>query len=100
MQPPFGDAEGQGKRKQTRREIFSVEMEQLVPLKALLIQIEPHYLRSGRVVRPSYAMPCIHMLQQWYPVSDSVMKEALHEIASSRLPTAEWHRRSSDPDAE
>lgn len=100
MQLPFGDAEGLGKRKQTRWEIFLAEMEQMVPLKALLIQIERHYLRSGRMVRPPYAMLCIHMLQQWYPVSDSVMKEALHEIASRRLPTAEWHGRSSDPDAE
>ncbi|WP_425522826.1 hypothetical protein [Xanthomonas citri] len=31
MQLTFGDAEGLGKRKQTRREIFLAEMEQVVP---------------------------------------------------------------------
>ncbi|OLK03950.1 transposase, partial [Xanthomonas oryzae pv. oryzae] len=31
MQLTFGDAEGLGKRKQTRREIFLAEMERIVP---------------------------------------------------------------------
>ncbi len=88
MQLTFGDAEGLGKRKQTRREIFLAEMEQVVPWKALLGQIEPHYPRSGRVGRPPYAMETmlrIHLLQQWYALSDPGMEEALHEIASMRL---------------
>lgn len=33
----FSDAEYAGKRKQTRREVFLVEMEQVVPWKALLV---------------------------------------------------------------
>lgn len=88
MQLTFGDAEGLGKRKQTRRERFLAEMEQVVPWKALLAQIEPHYPRSGRVGRPPYAMETmlrIHLLQQWYALSDPSMEEALHEIASMRL---------------
>lgn len=88
MQLTFGDAEGLGKRKQTRREIFLAEMEQVVPWKALQAQIEPHYPRSGRVGRPPYAMETmlrIHLLQQWYALSDPGMEEALHEIASMRL---------------
>ncbi len=88
MQLTFGDAEGLGKRKQTRREIFLAEMEQVVPWKALLAQIEPHYPRSGRVGRPPYSMETmlrIHLLQQWYALSDPGMEEALHEIASIRL---------------
>ncbi|MGE8399893.1 MAG: hypothetical protein ACN6NZ_08135, partial [Burkholderiales bacterium] len=52
----FGDAEGLGKRKQTRREMFLAEMEQVVPWKALLAQLEPHYPCSGRVGRPPYSM--------------------------------------------
>ncbi|MCF8849096.1 IS5 family transposase, partial [Xanthomonas campestris pv. campestris] len=36
MQLTFGDAEGLGKRKQTRREIFLAEMEQVVPWQQLL----------------------------------------------------------------
>lgn len=85
MQLTFGDAGGLGKRKQTRREIFLAEMEQMIPLKALPIQIEPHYLRSGRVGRPPYAMDTmlfIHLLQQWYAVSDLGMERG---IARDRL---------------
>jgi len=36
MQLTIGDAQGLGKRKQTRREMFLAEMEQVVPWKALL----------------------------------------------------------------
>lgn len=88
MQLTFGDTEGLGKRKQTRREIFLAEMEQVVPWKALLAQIEPHYPRSGRVGRPPYSLETmlrIHLLQQWYALSNPGMEEALHEIASMRL---------------
>ncbi|MFG6086127.1 IS5 family transposase [Stenotrophomonas indicatrix] len=68
--------------------MFLAEMEQVVPWKALLTQIEPHYPRSGRVGRPPYAMGemlRIHLLQQWYTLSDPSMEDALHEIASMRL---------------
>jgi IS5 family transposase len=88
MQLTSGDAEGLGKRKQTRREIFLGEMEQVVPWKSLLALIEPHYPTSGRRGRPPYALATmlrIHLLQQWYALSDPGMEEALHEIASMRL---------------
>jgi IS5 family transposase len=88
MQLTFGDAEGLGKRKQTRREFFLGEMEQVVPWKSLLALIEPHYPTSGRRGRPPYALATmlrIHLLQQWYALSDPGMEEALHEIASMRL---------------
>ena len=39
----FSDAEYAGKRKKTRREVFLEEMELVVPWKALLGLIEPHY---------------------------------------------------------
>lgn len=88
MQLIFGDAEGLGKRKQTRREIFLGEMEQAISWKSLLTLIEPYYPRSGRRGRPSYALATmlrIHLLEQWYALSDPGMEEALHEIASMRL---------------
>ncbi|OLI43471.1 transposase, partial [Xanthomonas oryzae pv. oryzae] len=56
MQLTFGDAEGLGKRKQTRREIFLAEMERIVPWKRLLALIEPHYPVSGRPGRQPYAL--------------------------------------------
>ncbi len=87
MQLTFGDAEGLGKRKQTRREIFLAEMERIVPWKRLLALIEPHYPVSGRPGRQPYALATmlrIHLLQQWYALSDPAMEEALHEIPTLR----------------
>jgi transposase, IS5 family len=43
----FSDAEYAGKRKKTRREVFLEEMERVVPWKALLGLIEPHYPSRG-----------------------------------------------------
>ena len=87
MQLTFGDAEGLGKRKQTRREIFLAEMEQVVPWQQLLGLVAPHYQVSGRPGRQPYALATmlrIHLLQQWYALSDPAMEEALHEIPTLR----------------
>ncbi|MDV2453749.1 IS5 family transposase, partial [Xanthomonas hortorum] len=76
-----------GKRKQTRREIFLAEMEQVVPWQQLLGLIAPHYPVSGRPGRQPYALATmlrIHLLQQWYALSDPAMEEALHEIPTLR----------------
>uniref|UniRef100_UPI0037C15329 transposase n=1 Tax=Aquimonas sp. TaxID=1872588 RepID=UPI0037C15329 len=57
------------KKKQTRREKFLAEMEQVVPWKALLVLIEEHYPKSGKAGRPPMSpevMLRIHFLQQWY----------------------------------
>ena len=80
MQLTFGDAEGLGQRKRTRREVFLDEMEQVVPWKALLALIEPHYPvpgRRGRQPYPLATMPRVHLLQQWYALSDPAMEETL-----------------------
>jgi len=82
----FADAEYAGKRKKTRREVFLEEMEQVVPWKALLKVIEPHYPVAGRGRRP-YAMEAmlrVHLMQNWFALSDPAMEEALYEIASLR----------------
>ncbi|OLI94004.1 transposase, partial [Xanthomonas oryzae pv. oryzae] len=47
MQLTFGDAEYNGKRKRTRREVFLAEMDQVVPWKGLLGLVEPHYPKWG-----------------------------------------------------
>lgn len=87
MQLSFGDAEGLGQRKRTRREVFLAEMEQVVPWKALLALIEPHYPTPGRPGRQPYPLPTmlrVHLLQQWYALSDPAMEEALYEIPTLR----------------
>ncbi len=73
MQLTLSDAEGLGKRKRTRREIFLAERDQVVPWKALLALIEPHYPKRARPGRPPYplaTMRHVHFLRQWYAVSD------------------------------
>jgi IS5 family transposase len=82
----FADAEYAGKRKKTRREVFLEEMEQVVPWKVLLKIIEPHYPVAGRGRRP-YALESmlrVHLMQNWFALSDPAMEEALYEIASLR----------------
>ena len=67
----FADAEYSNKRKQTRKELFLKEMEQVVPWKGMLGLIEPHYPR-GEGGRPSYplmAMLRVHLLQSWFGYS-------------------------------
>ena len=82
----FSDAEYAGKRKKTRREVFLEEMEQVVPWKALLKVIEPFYPVAGRGRRPYRleAMLRVHLMQNWFALSDPAMEEALYEIASLR----------------
>lgn len=82
----FSDAEYAGKRKKTRREVFLEEMELVVPWKVLLKIIEPHYPVAGRGRRP-YALDSmlrVHLMQNWFALSDPAMEEALYEIASLR----------------
>ena len=82
----FSDAEYEGKRKQTRRELFLAEMERAVPWAWLERLVEPHYPKAGGGRRPYglATMLRIHCLQQWYGLSDPAMEEELYEIASMR----------------
>jgi IS5 family transposase len=82
----FADAEYAGKRKKTRREVFLDEMEQVVPWKALLKVIEPFYPMAGNGRRPYplATMLRVHLMQNWFALSDPAMEEALYEIASLR----------------
>jgi len=85
-QMSFADAEYAGKRKKTRREVFLEEMETVVPWKALLKVIEPFYPVAGRGRRP-YALEAmlrVHLMQNWFALSDPAMEEALYEIAPLR----------------
>ncbi|WP_419185032.1 IS5 family transposase [Stutzerimonas stutzeri] len=82
----FADTEYAGKRKQTRNELFLIEMDQVVPWKGLIALIEPHYPK-GEGGRPSYpllAMLRVHLLQNWFGYSDPAMEEALSETTILR----------------
>lgn len=96
-QMSFSDFEYAGKCKQTRREHFLAQKEQVVPWSGLVALIEPHYPKAGggRNSYPLETMLRIHLLQNWFSLRDPAMEEALYEITSMRQFAANAQR--SDP---
>ncbi|GID03300.1 hypothetical protein TMM008_05020 [Pseudomonas sp. 008] len=64
----FADAEYAGKRKQTRKELFLIEVDQVVPWKGLIALAEPYYPKSegGRPAYPLMAMLRVRLMQSWF----------------------------------
>lgn len=85
-QMTFADAEYASKRKQTRKELFLIEMDRVVPWKGLITLIEPHYPKGdgGRPAYPLMAMLRVHLLQNWFGYSDPAIEEALYETTILR----------------
>ena len=85
-QMTFADAEYAGKRKQTRKELFLIEMDRVVPWKGLNALIEPYYPKGegGRPAYPLMAMLRVHLMQNWFGYSDPAMEEALYETTILR----------------
>ncbi|MBW8192049.1 IS5 family transposase [Neiella marina] len=83
----FADSEFQKKRRKTRKEIFLERMELIIPWGRLEAVIEPYYPKAGNGRRPYplATMLRIHLLQQWYNLSDPAAEDALYEVASMRL---------------
>jgi IS5 family transposase len=84
----FGDYEQSTAKKRTKREKFLAEMEAVVPWKALIDLIQPHYPKTsskgGRPAYPLATMLRIHLMQQWYSLSDPAMEDALIEVPTMR----------------
>ena len=84
----FGDYEQSTAKKRTKREKFLAEMEAVVPWTALIDLIEPHYPKTsskgGRPAYPLATMLRIHLMQQWYSLSDPAMEDALIEVPTMR----------------
>jgi IS5 family transposase len=84
----FGDSVLTTARKRTKRERFLAQMEAVVPWKALIDLIEPQYLKVGsKRGRPAYPfeiMLRIHLMQQWFDISDPAMEDALIEVPTMR----------------
>jgi IS5 family transposase len=84
----FGDYEQTTARKRTKRERFLGQMQAVVPWKALIDLIEPYYPKTGsKGGRPPYPLETmlrIHLMQQWYDLSDPAMEDALIEVPTMR----------------
>lgn len=74
------------KKKQTKREKFLAEMQQVIPWTRWLALIEPHYPKAGlgRRPMPLERMLRIYLLQQWFNLSDPAMEEMLIDSESMR----------------
>ncbi len=84
----FDDYEQSTAKKQTKREKFLAEMEQVVPWQPLIDLIEPFYpkkgSKGGRPPFPLDTMLRIHLMQHWYSLSDPAMEDALIEVPTMR----------------
>src|SRR6056297_553430 len=76
------------KKKVTRREMFLMEMDAVVPWTRLLALIEPHYPKvgpkGGRPPMPLETMLRIYFLQSWYALSDPMAEESLYDSEAMR----------------
>lgn len=85
-QGSFSQAEYAGKKKQTRRDKFLVEMEQVVPWSRLVARLQPLYPKGERG-RPPIGlerMLRIYFLQQWYGLADEALEDALYDSQALR----------------
>ena len=84
----FSDYEQTTAKKRTKKEKFLAEMDQVVPWQPLLDLIEPYYPKTsskgGRPPYPLATMLRIHLMQQWYSLSDPAMENTLIEVATIR----------------
>jgi transposase, IS5 family len=86
LQGSFSQAEHAGKKKQTRRDKFLAEMEQVVPWARLVERLRPLYPKGerGRPPMGLERMLRIHFLQQWYGLADGAMEDALYDSQALR----------------
>lgn len=82
----FGAREYSSKKKITRREKFLAEMEEVVPWKALVGLIEPHYPKGqrGRPPMGVERMLRVYFLSQWYGLADEALEDAIYDSQAMR----------------
>jgi transposase, IS5 family len=85
-QGSFAEAEYTGKKRQTRRDKFLAEMEQVVPWARLVERLRPLYPKGERG-RPPIGlerMLRVYFVQQWYGLSDEGLEDALYDSQALR----------------
>ena len=85
-QGSFSQVEYAGKKKQTRRDKFLAEMEQVVPWARLVARLQPEYPRGDRGRPPMglERMLRVYFLQQWYGLADEALEDALYDSQALR----------------
>jgi transposase, IS5 family len=72
--------------RKTRKKVFLLEMEKVVPWAELVQLIAPYY-PEGKNGRPPFSLETMlrtHFLQQWFNLSDPAMEEAFFDIPMYR----------------
>src|SRR3954467_15943560 len=85
-QGSFTQAEYAGKKKQTRRDRFLAEMEEVVPWARLVERLRSFYPKGerGRAPIGLELMLRIYFLQQWYALADEALEDALYDSQAMR----------------
>ena len=83
----FAVNEWNGKKKQTKREKFLGQMEEMVPWSRLVGLIKPHYPKGkrGRPPMGIEKMLRVYFLQQWYGLADEALEDAIYDSQAMRL---------------
>jgi len=86
-QTSFAVNEWNGKKKQTKREKFLGQMEEMVPWSRLVGLIKPHYPKGkrGRPPMGIEKMLRVYFLQQWYGLADEALEDAIYDSQAMRL---------------
>src|SRR3979411_763823 len=82
----LSQAEDGAKKKQTRRDKFLAEMEQVVPWARLVERLRPLYPK-GEGGRAPVGVPRrlrVYFLQQWYGLADEALEDALYDSQALR----------------
>jgi IS5 family transposase len=85
-QRSFAEVEYASKKKQTRRDKFLAEMEQVVPWARLVARLRPLY-PNGERGRPPIGleqMLRLYFVQQWYGLADEALEDALYDSQALR----------------
>jgi transposase, IS5 family len=85
-QGSFSQGEYVSKKKQTRRDKFLAEMEQVVPWARLVERLQPLYPKGERG-RPPIGlerMLRLYFLQQWYGLADEALEDGLYDSQALR----------------
>ena len=100
-QGSFAEAEYGAKKKQTRRDKFLAEMEQVVPWVRLQERLRLLYPKGerGRPPIPLERMLRVYFAQQWYGLADEAVEDALYDSQALRRFAGIELNRDPVPDA-
>jgi IS5 family transposase len=100
-QGSFAEAEYGAKKKQTRRDKFLADMEQVVPWARLEERLRPLYPTGerGRPPIPLERMLRVYFVQQWYGLADEAVEDALYDSQALRRFAGIELNRDPIPDA-